>query len=383
VRRVRRAQVAPFIVTAGLLGATSCIGFHHATPTTTTIVKTPPHLIALVTLIGTGSSAGSGTTIEAIDLSARPVTMRAITVGQFPDAVAITPDGKRAYIASYISNTITPIDLTTGKEMHPINVGGGPAGIAITPNGKTAYVTDAGTAPIGDTVTPVDLAKAKALAPITVGAGPQGIAITPDGQTAYVADAGAVVTGQSGAFGSTVTPIDLSTKKAGAPIKVGNAPIAIAVSGDGSTVYVANANSGSVTPIQAGSATAGTPVPVNGAPQAIATTSSRAWVADTSSTAGGDNLSSIDAGAAQVGTTVVLAKGPTSVSIAPGGATAWVVASGAGKLVPVDLGSGKVLPGSVALTGGPYAVAVAEVPATEARAITTTPVVKKKVKTSS
>jgi DNA-binding beta-propeller fold protein YncE len=143
-------------------------------------------------------------------------------------------------------------------------------------------------------------------------------------------------------------------------------------------VFVANENSESVTPIPAGSGTAGTPVPVNGSPQALATTSTQAWVADTSSVAGGNNLSSIDSGAVQVSSTIPLGKGPTSVSIAPGGHTAWVVVSGTDELVSVDLASGKVLPGSIALPGGPYAAAVAEVPAAEARALTTTPVVKKK-----
>ena len=369
-------RIAPLAVTACLLGATSCIGVHHATTTTTTVVRQPPHLIALVTLIGAGSSAGSGTTVEAIDLSTHPATMRAIIVGQFPDAVAIAPKALTAYVTNYASNTVTPINLVTGKVEKAIDAGIGPAGIAVTSNGKFAYVTDAGTSPIGNTVTPINLAKHKTLAPITVGAGPQGIAITPDGSTAYVANAGAVVTGQSGSVGNTVTPIDLASKKAGAPIKVGNAPIAVAVSGDGATVFVTNANSSSVTPIQAG--VAGTPVPVNGSPQAVATTGATAWVADTSTQAGGNVLSSISAGAVQVGTTVAVPKAPTSVAIAPGGATAWVVSSGAAELVPVDLASGKVVAGAIPLPGGPYAVALAEMPAARAKVLTTTPVVKKK-----
>jgi YVTN family beta-propeller protein len=377
VTRALRRRVAPLAVTAGLLTATSCIGIHHVTPTTTTVAHRPPHLIALVTLIGAGTSAGSGTTVEAVDLTANPVATRAITVGQFPDAVAIAPNGLTAYVTNYASNTVTPINLATGKAEKAINVGVGPAAIAITPNGKFAYVTNAGTSPIGNTVTPINLTTHKTLPPITVGDGPQGIAITPDGSMAYVANAGAVVTGQPGTVGSTVTPIDLATRTPGTSIKVGNAPLGVAVSSDGATVYVTNANSSSVTPIQAGAA--GTPVPVDGSPQAIATSGATAWVADTSPAAvHSNNLSSIGPAATQAGTPIPLPKSPTAVAIAPGGKIAWVVSSGAEQLVPVDLVAGKVTTGSVALPGGPYAVALAEISAAHAEALTATPVVKKK-----
>jgi YVTN family beta-propeller protein len=377
-------RVAPLVVTAGLLSATACIGLHHSPTTTTTIVKSPPHLVALVTLIGAGSTAGSGTTLEAIDLSAKPMTMRAITVGTFPDAVAVAPNGKTAYVTSYTDNSVTPVDLATGKAKKAISVGTGPAGIAIAPNGETAYVTDAGTAPIGDTVTPINLLKSKTLTPIKVGDGPQGIAITPDGTMAYVANAGAIVTGQTGSIGDTVTPIDLSTKTAGPAITVGNAPVGVAISPDGTTVYVTNSNSDSVSTIPEGTTTQGTPVAVNGSPQAVATTGSTAWVANTSSSvSGGNNLSSIQSGATQAAKSVPLGKNPTSVAIAPGGATAWVVTSGDDELVQVNLATGKVVAGSIALPGGPYAVALAEVPALSAKALTTVPVKKAKKATSS
>ena len=99
-----------------------------------------------------------------------------IAVGTYPDAIAITPDGDRAYVANYTSNSVTPIDLVTGKALAAIHLAAnaGPAGIAITPDGKTAYVTDAGASrDLGDTITPIDLATDKTEAPITVGPGPR------------------------------------------------------------------------------------------------------------------------------------------------------------------------------------------------------------------
>jgi YVTN family beta-propeller protein len=68
-------------------------------------------------------------------------------------------------------------------------------------------------------VTPIDVATGRAGTPIQVGKGPVAIAITPDGKTAYVASYKA----------STVTPIDVATGRAGTPITVGNSPLAIAI----------------------------------------------------------------------------------------------------------------------------------------------------------
>ena len=85
-----------------------------------------------------------------------------------------------------------------------------PGAIAITPNGKTAYVFSV----TSDTVTPITTATNTAGPPIPVGAAPAAIAITPDGKTAYVANY------DSG----TVTPITTATNTAGPPIPVGERP---------------------------------------------------------------------------------------------------------------------------------------------------------------
>jgi YVTN family beta-propeller protein len=112
------------------------------------------------------------------------------------------------------SGTVTPIATATNTAGAPITVGRGPIGIAITPNGKTAYVTNY----IADTVTPIATATNTAGAPITVGRGPIGIAITPNGKTAYVTSFEPGV----------VTPIATATNTAGAPITVAD-PEAIAI----------------------------------------------------------------------------------------------------------------------------------------------------------
>ena len=118
---------------------------------------------------------------------------------------------------------------TAGK---PIKIGAGSGGIAITPDGKTAYVAGKGS------VIPIATATNTAGKPTKVGQVPfDGMAITPDGKSLYVVNL------DSG----TVIPITIATDTAGKPISVG-ATGPVAITPDGKSAYVADAN-GRVTPI--------------------------------------------------------------------------------------------------------------------------------------
>jgi YVTN family beta-propeller protein len=61
-----------------------------------------------------------------------------------------------AYVVNYFANTVTPISTATGKAREAITVGSAPGAIAITLNGKTAYVAS------GSGVTPISTATGKA-----------------------------------------------------------------------------------------------------------------------------------------------------------------------------------------------------------------------------
>ena len=56
-----------------------------------------------------------------------------IKVGKFPRVIAITPDGRTAYVANQDSGTVTPICTATNTPGKPITVGSDPVAIAITP----------------------------------------------------------------------------------------------------------------------------------------------------------------------------------------------------------------------------------------------------------
>ncbi|HLI44804.1 MAG TPA: YncE family protein [Acidimicrobiales bacterium] len=367
----RRRPSVVLATVGGLLAAvllSACSGngkVAGSSTTTTSIPPLPPAVIAYVTLAGAGNNLGYGDSLLPVTVGGAnggsPVGTK-IRVGTYPDAVAINKAGTIAYVANYTSNTVTPVDLRTGKAGKAIPAGIGPADIAIAPDGKTAYVTDDGSASaLGDTVTPIDLATDTPETPIKVGAGPQGIAITPDGSTAYVADAGAIVTGQSGPVGHTVTPIDLATGKAEAPITVGNAPTGVAISPDGSTVFVTNLNSGSVSPISTASGIAGPAIAVQGGPLSLAVAGGFVWVVDgPSSTYPHDNVTPISLATDRAGPPIPIQSGAQDIAITPNGTTAWVTCL-TGLLVPIHLRA-RTVGAPIHVGGGPFGIAIATEP---------------------
>jgi YVTN family beta-propeller protein len=208
------------------------------------------------------------TTLTPVDLATN-TPGKPIKLSVEPEAIAMAPDGKSAYM-TIATGTGTPanfrpvygfvpIDLATYKLGKPVKLSGPPEAFAIAPDGKTAYVTIYSSG----TVTPIDLTTDRAGKPIKVGGkppatasygNPMAIAIAPDGKTAYVANGAS----------STVTPINLATDRPGKPIRISGklGADAIAITPDGSAAYVANQPSSTVTPIDLATNTPGKPIEI-------------------------------------------------------------------------------------------------------------------------
>ena len=140
------------------------------------------------------------------------------------EAVAAT-----AYVVNRGSDTVTPINTSTNAAGTAITVGPNPNAIAITPNGKTAYVVTT-----TDKVVPITTATNKAGKPITVPGG-HVIAITPNGRTAYI-----VSTPDPDSEQGVVVPIRVAANTPGKPIRVGSGLQQIVISPDGKTAYITN-----------------------------------------------------------------------------------------------------------------------------------------------
>jgi YVTN family beta-propeller protein len=72
--------------------------------------------------------------VTPVNLASRQAG-KAIPVGADPAAVAVMPDGRTVYMANEGSGTVTPIDAATRRPGRAIKVGAAPAALTITPNG--------------------------------------------------------------------------------------------------------------------------------------------------------------------------------------------------------------------------------------------------------
>lgn len=212
--------------------------------------------------------------LEARLLSAEPEE------GDAPRSVAVSPDGTTAVVVNNTSNNATILDLPSGNVRGYASTGERSLGVAITPDSTTAVVANF----TSNTVSIIDLASATTIATLNVSQGPTEVAISPDGTMAFVTTVagtdrlhfiqlagagstvvGSFITGQMGSIGYTygvfsgidVSPdgslvavcvsfddqlvlVDTATRTQVARIPVGDFPIRVAFSPDGTNAYVSH-----------------------------------------------------------------------------------------------------------------------------------------------
>lgn len=229
-----------------------------------------------------------------------------------PWEIAVTPDGSTALVTEKFGE-VQSVDLATGiattvSPQDGVNIFNPPYmwGIAIAPDGATAYAVNHS---LG-TVTPIDVATSTAGAPVPVGSNARAIAIAPDGLTAYVT------------VGAAVVPIDLSTNTAQAPISVAlNELVDVEISSDGSTLYALGQDVfgvEGVAAIDVATSTAGSPVllPGTNGPGQIALSSDDAVAYVTSSAS--NSATPLDLSTNTPGAAIPVGTGPWGIAITPG-----------------------------------------------------------------
>jgi DNA-binding beta-propeller fold protein YncE len=181
-----------------------------------------------------------------------------VPVVAYPNTLAMSPDAKTFYVAAgNFGQDLVPISTATNTPGKPINVPDASA-IAVTPDGKTAYVSSQ--------PQPVKCA------PATVAGFAPGASRIPRpqvGRTRPPQVGHLTCTGPPG----EVTPISTATNTPGRPVKVGLGPGLFAITPDGKTIYVISENGvdGMVTPITTATDTAGKPVKVEEADAIVIT----------------------------------------------------------------------------------------------------------------
>jgi YVTN family beta-propeller protein len=321
-------------------------------------------------------------------------------VGSGPEGIAVTPDGKTAYVTNHASNSVTPIATATNTAGTAIPVGSNPRAIAVSPDeapvasfstsGTTSgspvsFDASASTVAYGSIASYAwnfgDGTTITTTGPTTTHtyAKPGAYAITLTETDSAGTSTTQVFTGQTmsrnggpsalatrtlaiatvayaiNSGSNSVTPIATATNKAGSPISVGTDPFAVALTPDGKTAYVVNRGSDSVTPIATATNTAGTDIPVGADPKAIAVTpdGKTAYVVNR----GSDSVTPIATATNTAGTDIPVGADPKAIAVTPDGKTAYVANTVDGTVTPIATATNT--PGTAITVGKqPFALAI-------------------------
>ncbi len=171
--------------------------------------------------------------------------------------VAVSPDGATIVAGSGVGSEAMVVDAATGTATG-IPLTGDVGQPIVDGTGTTAYAGS-----MGGFVNVIDVATSTLTRSIPVPNGPSGVALSPDGTTLYVAQ----VLTPAGSPGVAVVDVASGTVVRQLPSQ--NGPSTVLLSRDGATLFVANTASGTVSFVDVASGTARA-VAVGAAPLALA-----------------------------------------------------------------------------------------------------------------
>ena len=193
----------------------------------------------------------TGSRVVVVDPAARQV-VRTIDVGKRPRGIAISLDGRVAYVALSGSPIAGPgvdesklppadraadgigvIDLASGTLVRKYQSGQDPEAFALSKDGRTLFISNEETAELSV----LDLESGAIKARVKIGEEPEGVTTRPDGQVVYVTCEGT----------NEVVGIDVASLKVVAHIPTGPRPRSIAFDREGRTGFVTAENAASLT----------------------------------------------------------------------------------------------------------------------------------------
>ncbi len=205
---------------------------------------TRPHGLAWISESLLAVTAEGSAHLLIVDVAERRIRGLVETGQEVSHMVALTPDGRRAFVANIGSGTVTAIDLENGAKLADLATGEGAEGIAVTPDGREVWVGNRG----ADTLTVFDAATLETLATLPCPGFPIRVAITPDGSRALVSAArsGEVVLFdvparqeiRRGKLDFATVP-DAAERLFGDRFGASPVPVGLVVSSDGATAWVA------------------------------------------------------------------------------------------------------------------------------------------------
>jgi len=269
-----------------------------------------------------------------------------IQVGKTPGFVAVSPNGRHAYVANRDAQLVTVVDTAINQVTATIPIPAGPPQfLAFAPDGRKLYVTIYNDQRTIHTIDVIDTGSNTVIATIPQLARPFLPAITPDGKRLFIPNHDI----------AAVSVIDTDTNKVIAQIQVAPNPHWVAFSPDGRRAYTANHESNVVSVIDVSTLTVVGTVPVGTSPHSIAVHPTLPLAANVNYDAG--TVSVIDTSTDQVTATIPVGQNPQDIVWAPDGRFAYVVNEGSSNVSVIDARTNQVT--AVIPTGaGPTSVAV-------------------------
>jgi YVTN family beta-propeller protein len=263
---------------------------------------------------------------------ATPTVAGSFPVAAAPQAGAITPDGKLAYVTSTGTNSITVVDMATNNTVGQIPIAAGPPQyVAFTPDGRFAYVSVYDQIRnSGNVVAVIDTVSRKVVASVPTEAFPYALAVSPDGQQVFVPNHNF----------PAITVVDTKTNTVTREIAVKPSPHSVAFSTDGRRAYVANHFSNLVTVLDPSNGAILAEIPAGHSPHSIAVAPDRSdvYVADYD----GNSVTVIDPVTNTVTATIPVGIEPQSVAFAPDSKHAYAVNDGNNTVSVIDTATKKV-----------------------------------------
>ncbi len=303
-----------------------------------------------ITLSSNGLNTG---VISVIDTATNKITTN-VTIDDHlePWGIAVSPDGSKVYIANMVQENVYVIDAATNTISAKVEVEGSADSVAVSPDGTKVYVTTnkGYDRSYNGGVSIIDTATNKVTATVRMKGIPKGVAVSPDGTKAYVAscDIARIYTDgipdpftSSAPWSGEVSVIDTARNEITAILEVGENPLGVAVTPDGSKVYVTNAFSDNVYVIDTATNTITDTVDVGDYPLGVAVVpdGTRVYVANSDSNG---TVSVIDTATNNVIATVNVGSWPRGVAVTPDGNQVYVSGSYDGNVYVINTANNTV-----------------------------------------